>query len=86
MGSPLGRLVGLGEAQRGSWFVVEGTIVTLDASGIGLDLEGRDDPVSCKVAPGADLSAFAVGDDVRMKCKLIEGGFTLKLLDSATAH
>jgi hypothetical protein len=71
---------------EGSWFVVKGTIATLDANGIGLDVEGRDDPVSCKVAPGADLSAFAVGGDVQMKCKLIEGSFTLKLLDSATAH
>jgi len=70
----------------GSWFVLAGTIAALDANEISLDVEGRDDPVSCKVAPGADLSAFAVGGHVQMKCKLIEGSFTLKLLDSATAH
>lgn len=70
----------------GSWFVVEGTIATLDANGISLDVSGRDDPVACKVAPGADLSAFHVGDAVHMKCKLVGGDFTLKLLDSATAH
>ncbi len=70
----------------GSWFVLDGTIASVDATGIGLDVDGRDDPVSCKVAPGADLSAFHVGDDVQMKCKLVEGDFTLKLLNSATAH
>jgi len=70
----------------GSWFAMEGTIATLDATSIGLDVEGRDDPVSCMVAPGADLSSFDVGDAVRMKCKLIAGDYTLKLLDSATAH
>jgi hypothetical protein len=70
----------------GSWFVVEGTIASLGADAIGLDVDGRTDPVSCKVAQGADLSAFTVGDDVRMKCRLVEGGFVLKLLDSATAH
>jgi hypothetical protein len=70
----------------GSWFVVEGTIATLDTNGISLDVDGRVDPVSCKVAPGADLSAFHLGDAVHMKCKLVEGSFTLKLLDSATAH
>jgi hypothetical protein len=70
----------------GSWFVLDGTIATLDANELGLDVEGRGDPVSCKVAPGADLSAFAVGDDVQLKCNLVQGSFTLKLLDSATAH
>ena len=32
------------------------------------------------------LSAFRVGDEVTMKCKLIGDGFKLKLLESATAH
>ena len=71
---------------QGSWFTLHGTIAALDANAITLDADGRDDPVSCKVAPGADLSAFHVGDDVQMKCKLVDGGFTLKLLESATAH
>jgi hypothetical protein len=70
----------------GSWFVLAGTIAALDATHISLNAEGRDDPVDCAVAPGADLSAFHVGDQVHMKCKLIGGAFTLKLLESATAH
>jgi hypothetical protein len=70
----------------GSWFVLAGTIAELDATHISLNAEGRDDPVECAVAPGADLSAFHVGDHVHMKCKLIGDGFTLKLLESATAH
>jgi hypothetical protein len=70
----------------GSWFVLAGTIAELDASHISLNAEGRADPVDCAVAPGADLSAFHVGDQVHMKCKLVGEDFTLKLLDSATAH
>ena len=52
----------------------------------GVDVEGRDSPVTCAVTPGADLSAFHAGDAVTMKCKLIGDGFKLKLLQSATAH
>ena len=42
--------------------------------------------MTCAVVAGADLSAFHVGDEVTMKCKLIGGAFKLKLLESATAH
>jgi hypothetical protein len=70
----------------GSWFIVEGQIAELTTAAISLDVEGRDDPVTCAVATGADLSGFAVGDSVTMKCKLIGGGFKLKLLESETAH
>ena len=38
------------------------------------------------VIAGADLSAFHLGDEVTMKCKLIGDGFKLKLLESTTAH
>lgn len=70
----------------GSWFMFEGTIAELDAEHISLDVEGRDAPVACGIVPGADLSGFAVGDVVTMKCKLLDGGFKLKLLESETAH
>ena len=42
--------------------------------------------MTCAVVPGADLSGFHVGDHVTMKCKLFDGGFKLKLLESETAH
>jgi hypothetical protein len=67
-------------------FAAEGTIAGLDDEEISLDVDGREEPVACAVAPGADLSAFSVGDEVTMKCKLIDGDYTLKVLDSATAH
>jgi hypothetical protein len=70
----------------GSWFMFEGTIAELDAEHISLDVEGRDAPVACGIVPGAVLSGFAVGDVVTMKCKLLDGGFKLKLLESDTAH
>jgi hypothetical protein len=71
---------------EGSWFIVHGTIAELGETGISIDVPERDDPVSCGVVPGANLSAFHVGDEVTMKCKLIGDGFKLKLLESATAH
>jgi hypothetical protein len=71
---------------EGSWFIVEGTISALGSEQIVVDVAGRADPVTCAVVAGADLSAFHVGDHVKMKCKLIADGFKLKLLESATAH
>ena len=70
----------------GSWFMFEGTIAELDAEHISLDVEGRDAPVECGIVPGAALGGFAVGDVVTMKCKLLDGAFKLKLLESETAH
>jgi len=71
---------------EGSWFIVHGTIHDVNGAQISVDVAGRDDPVACAVVAGADLSAFHVGDEVTMKCKLIGGAFKLKLLESATAH
>ena len=71
---------------EGSWFMVEGTISELNSLRIGLDVEGRVSPVTCNVTAGADLTGFAVGDQVAMKCKLMDGSFRLKLLESETAH
>jgi hypothetical protein len=70
----------------GSWFVLDGVIADLTSEHITLDVDGRDGPVTCGVAPGADLTGFAVGDQVTMKCKLFDGAFELKLLESETAH
>jgi hypothetical protein len=70
----------------GSWFIVQGSILEVNSARVSVDVEGRDSPVTCAVAPGADLSAFHPGDAVTMKCKLIGDGFKLKLLQSATAH
>ncbi len=70
----------------GSWFVLDGVIADLTSEHIGLDVDGRDGPVTCGVAPGADLTGFAVGDRVTMKCNLFDGAFELKLLESETAH
>ena len=71
---------------EGSWFIVEGTINELGSEQIAVDVANRDDPVTCAVVAGADLSAFHVGDHVKMKCKLIGDDFKLKLLESAIAH
>jgi hypothetical protein len=70
----------------GSWFMVAGVISELNAERISLDVDGRDSPVTCAVVAGADLSGFAVDDQVTMKCKVIGAGFKLKLLESDTAR
>jgi hypothetical protein len=69
-----------------SWFMVEGDLLEVDTAHVSVDADGHDSPVTCSVAPGADLSAFAVGDRVAMKCKLADGGFRLKLLKSDSAQ
>jgi hypothetical protein len=69
-----------------SWFLLEGQLTELDSVHVTIDADGRDTPVTCAVAAGADLSAFHVGDQVTMKCKFVEGGFRLKLLKSDTAQ
>ena len=69
-----------------SWFMVEGDLLEVGTAQVSVDADGHDSPVTCAVAPGADLSAFAVGDHVTMKCKLADGGFRLKLLKSDSAQ
>ena len=51
--------------------MVEGTITELGSEQIGVEVANRDDPVICAVVAGDDLSAFHVGDHVKMKCKLL---------------
>jgi hypothetical protein len=69
-----------------SWFMLEGEILDVNSAHVSIDAEGHPSPVTCAVAPGADLSGFQVGDQVTMKCKFVDGGFKLKLLRSETAQ
>ena len=69
-----------------SWFVLEGQLLEVDGDHVSIDADGHPDPVSCAVAPGADLSGFNVGDQVTMKCTYVEGAFRLKLLKSDSAQ
>jgi hypothetical protein len=71
---------------EGGWFIVEGSILEVNTERVSLDADGHPSPVTCAVMPGADLSGFHAGDAVTMKCKLFDGGFKLKLLESETAH
>jgi hypothetical protein len=69
-----------------SWFILEGEILDVSSAHVSIEAEGHPSPVTCAVAPGADLSGFQVGDQVTMKCKFVEAGFRLKLLKSETAQ
>ena len=70
----------------GSWFYVEGAILEVSSERVSVEVDGHASPVTCAVFAGADLSGFSVGDQVTMKCKLYDGGFKLKLLQSESAH
>jgi hypothetical protein len=69
-----------------SWFVLEGEILDVNTAHVSIQADGHPSPVTCAVAPGADLSGFHVGDQVTMKCNLVDHGFLLKLLRSDTAQ
>jgi hypothetical protein len=69
-----------------SWFVLEGEILDVNSVHVSIQADGHPSPVTCAVAPGADLSGFHTGDQVTMKCRFVEGGFRLKLLRSDTAQ
>ena len=65
-----------------SWFVLEGQLLEVERRRTSASTsDGHPNPVTCAVVPGADLSAFHVGDEVTMKCKLTASGFRLKLLE-----
>ena len=50
-----------------------------------ITVQGDGDPVTCAVRPDADLSNFAVGDHVSMKCVQTDDGLKLNHLESETA-
>lgn len=69
-----------------SWFMLEGELLDVNSAHVSIQADGHASPVTCAVAPGADLSGFHAGDQVTMKCKYVDGGFRLKLLESESAH
>jgi hypothetical protein len=68
-----------------SWFYLDGVILDVNSARVSIEADGHASPVTCAVAPGADLSGFHVGDQVTMKCRFVDGGFRLKILKSETA-
>lgn len=69
-----------------SWFVLEGEILDVNTTHVSIQADGHLSPVTCAVAPGADLSGFHVGDQATMKCNFVDHGFRLKLLRSETVQ
>ena len=62
---------------------VAGTIDSIDAAQVSVDVEGSDDPVSCHVPDGMDLRGFVAGDVVKLYCvKNDDGDDALKALVS----
>lgn len=62
--------------------IVEGTYVgSVDGS---VSVQPGDDaaPVSCLVPESADLSGFSAGDEVRLRCLLVDGAYQLDRLKS----
>jgi hypothetical protein len=73
-------------ADGSSWFYLDGEILDVNSAHVSIQADGHASPVTCAVAPGADLSGFRVGDQVTMKCRFVDGGFRLKILKSDTAQ
>ena len=65
-------------------FTVYGVIQSLSAATITVTKSGGV-LVSCSVPDGANLSAFAAGNEVKMRCRMKNGQWTLSLLMSGGA-
>lgn len=60
---------------------IEGLISELSATSLTVSA-GPTASVSCVVPAGVSLVGFAVGDEVEMECKLVDGSFELRELES----
>jgi hypothetical protein len=69
-----------------NWFSVTGVISSVSGGAVAVAVERHPDPVVCKVPPKLDLSGFAVGQFVRMSCKLVGADAMLVSLSSKTAE
>jgi hypothetical protein len=63
---------------------VAGTLTAVGGGNVTVTLEDHS-TVTCSYPAVADLSAFHVGDQVKMRCNLVSGQWQLSLLASATA-
>lgn len=71
---------------EGDELEVKGTIVSLDATTIGVQPGSGASPATCSVPAGADLSGFAVGDKAEMECRTVAGNqFVLVELETKGA-
>jgi hypothetical protein len=61
---------------------VSGVIAAFDSSSISVTIQGRTEPVTCSLPPGADMLGFAVGDFVAMYCFYDGSHWVLKGLKS----
>lgn len=58
----------------------EGVIAALSAESISVRVGTQT--LTCALPAGADLSAFAVGDEVEAECRLVDGALVLRKLES----
>jgi hypothetical protein len=73
------------EEDGSSELTVYGTLNQLSAETVAVARDGGGSLVSCRVPAGANLSAFAVGNHVKMRCRMKEGQWMLSLLMSEHA-
>jgi hypothetical protein len=50
-------------------YTVNGFISSIEDASVGVKVQGRDEPYTCKLQAGQDLRGFAVGDFVEMTCR-----------------
>lgn len=65
-------------------FTVTGTLASLSAASVGVEVDGHAEPVRCSVPSAVKLSGYTVGDAVVMSCRYDDGRFVLVKLSAAT--
>jgi hypothetical protein len=66
-------------------FTVEGVLSSIRSDGVGAQVAGHSSPVNCGMPAGTNLSGFALGDTVTLRCQYHDGRWNLAELSSATA-
>jgi hypothetical protein len=67
------------------WFDLEGTLKSIRTDGVGIQVAGHSSYVNCAMPAGTDLSGFALGDTVEMRCNFHDGAWRLAKLQSEHA-
>jgi hypothetical protein len=67
------------------WLDLEGTLKSMRSDGVGVQVPGHTSYVDCAMPAGTDLSGFAIGDIVEMRCNYHDGAWRLAKLRSEHA-
>jgi len=75
-----------GDDGLAGWFDLDGTLTSIRGDGVGIEVDGHQQPVDCAMPAGTDLSGFALGDSVELECNYGDGRWQLASLVSDSAQ